>query len=934
MEGYKNVIYDNFNKCILIKRVNSTKFEKIDYEHFYYVESQTPTEYKDIFGRYMRKVKGGPETLKAIKNGGMKICESDLDPVTKFLHSEFDKTELNYSSKDFRICYFDIECQTGRPYYLHTKIKIKNKKTQQEGEVTIRDFEDKFNINEYLVYDVEKKIWSNYKGSCYHNTDFPDPMDAKCPINLLSCYSTVDNEIYMWGMEPYTDKEHPIKNYRYFPDELEMMKDWLSWFNKQKFDILSGYNSDLFDIPYICNRLKLLAERRGIDRDFTVFLSPLARKAKQKNKCAPKTGEVIGQTFEIPGLICLDYMDAYKKFGGHQNLPTWKLDYVAELELNEHKLEYEGSISEIYRKDWNKYVQYNEQDTLLLPKIDSKNPIMDMVVSFAIYCLVPLNKVFSMIATVEGCILRYIHSLNMVMSDLPTSDQVAPDWWHDEEWYKIKEKDGNYYYQNCDWEKGEFTFEPYHVKAGYVYACPGRYGYSMSGDITSSYPHQIMMYNISPETKMIKPTQEMIDSGDYIRSEINQVWYHRNQNAVLPNVVKKVFGEKEHYSNLKKQAIREGKLEQARIYENQRGNAKILANSIYGVCLNRHFHWFDIDNARAITRGGRVCIRFLKDNTDRYYTSRQILNDAKNYFRDCPDFSKTQNLVAKNREGCVIQSDTDSCYCCFDEYRELFKYMDDQEWFYSLEKQMNDFWSKILDIKAKKNKMPQLIIFNRENMFTHFFSFAKKLYIGEVVDAEGDKHWDEPKKKIKGVALTKTVMPKWAQEKATEICFDIMRGLSKQEAEEKIQKAFKGYKELSPTDAGANCGVHEYTKYAKPTEWYVKNGLYYDSGTPFNVKCAVNWNYVCAKEGLGYEPIGQGTKFKYVYLLPNNKYGLEVIGFMGTWPKEFNQLFRIDYETCFQKFLLPCPEDMFQGLHWLRGKETIPLKENKFKKFF
>lgn len=298
------------------------------------------------------------------------------------------------------------------------------------------------------------------------------------------------------------------------------------------------------------------------------------------------------------------------------------------------------------------------------------------------------------------------------------------------------------------------------------------------------------------------------------------------------------------------------------------------------------------------------------------------------------DLTNVDPIVPINKKEATIQSDTDSVYVCFEEYRKLFPNVPDKEWFYSLEEQMNVFWEKILVIKAKKNSMPQLIMFARENIFSDFFSFAKKMYMGDILDAEGEQHWDNPKPKIQGIALKKTEIPEFCQINATELCFNIMRGMEKEAAENEVFEYYKQFKKQNIDKISANRGVHKFNIYAKPTEHYIKYGLSFINKTPFNVKSAVHWNYVCAMENLGYEPIGQGAKFSYVFVLPTNKYGIDNIAYMGSWPKEFNNIFEIDYETCFRKFFMPCPEGMFKGLEWLGEKEKFILKANKFKKFF
>lgn len=654
--GYKNVIYDGFNKQILVRRVGETKYEKLPYNDFYYIETKEPSKYKDCFGRYMKRIDNtNKDTKDTLKRSNLHTAESNLKPEIKWLHEEYDSEELNYTSKDFRICFFDIEVQSGRKFPLSHHIRFRLKERQnniekQENIDTIRNFEDKYDTRLYDVYDEEKRTWRRYRGSCYFNTEFPFAEKALVPINLITCWSNIDKKTYTWGLEPYTDTENPIENYRWFEDELEMFKDFLTWFRKQNFDIWSGWNSDAYDIPYICNRLNRISAERHIDKDFTAALSPLNRKAIHIVRKDDETGKTLLETYEIPGLLTLDYMNMFKKFGPFSNLPSWKLDFVADKTIGRKKLQHEAlSFEEFYRKDYNYYVLYNRRDAELLPAMDEHNHVMDMVISFAHDCLIPLGKVTSMIATATGYILKFIHNNGIVLTDKPS--KKPNDWWYEEGLWKVKQADGNYQLQNVLFEKGNNTCIPYHVKGGHVAATPGRYSFVMSGDITSSYPHQVMMYNISPETKVIKPTKEQIESGEVIRSEINGIGFKRTSDAILPSAVKKVFSEKDYYSKLKNKALKEGDEEKAVIYDCLRTNKKQIANSMYGVCLNENFMLYDIDCARAITRGGRVCIRYIMEQTNRYYTHEQFLKDGMN---EMPviniRFNGEDHWLAKNEE--------------------------------------------------------------------------------------------------------------------------------------------------------------------------------------------------------------------------------------------------------------------------------------------
>lgn len=298
------------------------------------------------------------------------------------------------------------------------------------------------------------------------------------------------------------------------------------------------------------------------------------------------------------------------------------------------------------------------------------------------------------------------------------------------------------------------------------------------------------------------------------------------------------------------------------------------------------------------------------------------------------DIENSELLKAENREGCITQCDTDSAYGCFDELYKKFSYMNDMDWFYCLEKQMIDFWNKILEIKARKNKMPQLIKFERENMFSYFFSFGKKMYLGSIVDAEGERlGYENYHQKIRGVVLRKAEFPDFCKENATPLAFDIVTGISQEEAEDRIRKCFTEFCKQPIDRISSKRGISDYKKYVTRTmDDYLKNGLQFTKGQPANVKMALAYNYICNKYEFSLEPITSGGKFNYVFLKPN-KYNIESIGFIGAWPQEFNKIFEIDYETCFRKFFLAIFKEMFKVLKWIGSKDEISLKKLKINKF-
>lgn len=1062
---YKNVFYDRESNTIYEREVGSLEYKKYPYVFKYFMpDPDKKSKIRDCFGVPMKQMvcntKEDFATYKVLKKK-MRLAESDLKAPVKFIHEKYDKAQLTYEEyKDYRIAFYDIETQTSRRYPMKTKIRVRPLGTEDEETISIYDFEHRGNTKKYEAFDIVENKWKRYYDTCFINQEFPNPEDANYPINLITVYSTVTDQTYTWGLEPYNGNSPEVTNYKWFENEIDMMKDFYIWFWQQHFDVLTGWNSEKFDDSYIINRMRRLQAEHGEKRDFTRLLSPL-KMPVQKRPITDDNGIITGYHYSSPGLYMMDYLELYKFIGFVKNSPSWKLDYIGQKEVKEGKVKLDYGLSEHYIKDYTTYVEYNVQDVRLMVKIEAKKRLWPTTIAYANEALICLDNVFAMTSAHDGYIMRFLHDQDQVYNDMY---EKPADWWHDEGYFKKDLGNGIIEYQNCTPESPT-SFEPYAVKAGYCYADPGRYQHNMSGDITSSYPNHIIMYNISPETRVIKPTAEDIASGRVIRSEVNGVGFLRTDDAILPSVVSKIFDERLKFKLLMQDAEKKGDLVAADRYRTLQLTRKKLINSLYGACLYKNFHLFNIDCARSITRCARVTIRYLKDNTDKYYRSEQILRDSMKFFPviringkwykqedevetdqgklkavditaqntingaaidlyindltkheplkpikkitteklvnvvykgECHLFKMGEtidvvlndtamkmkisvvdggarftnaegqtvtgfdlargatvdgnaidcvNVIEKpisfvDRASVVVQVDTDSNYYCFDEHKiGLFPYMDDMEWFYCMEKQMNWFWKVILDMKAEKNKMTNRIIFTRENMFSNFISYGKKLYLGSVVDKDGKffGYEEDPHKhlKIQGLVLKKAEFPPFCQDKAVSITADVLLGASKEETIRKIQDAYSVFRDAKLDDISASRSVGDVRKYLDhEMDWYVQNGLNIPSGTHQACKIAIYHNYIAAKNKFPIDPLQRGSKAKYLFVYPNNKYGFEVIGF-ETWPKEFNEIFTVDYDTTFEKFFMSVFHALFEVIGWSASrKDYIEYKMTKAKRKF
>jgi DNA polymerase elongation subunit (family B) len=247
-----------------------------------------------------------------------------------------------------------------------------------------------------------------------------------------------------------------------------------------------------------------------------------------------------------------------------------------------------------------------------------------------------------------------------------------------------------------------------------------------------------------------------------------------------------------------------------------------------------------------------------------------------------------------------------------------------------------DFFVKVLERRAAVSKTTNKIKYNRENIFSNMFCFAKKLYIGNVIDAEGKPYpFEKPKHKIMGVGIKRSDMPEFCKEAAEKLAFDICSGQGYQKSLDYISDTFDKFCAAGPNAVSAKKSISEYTKYVpEPIDNYVKNGLHFDKGQVFNAKCALAYNYVIAKHKLPYMPIMNGNKFNYVYVKPTNRYRIEATAFVGAWPKEFDKIFEVDYETMFTKTFIPLFESMFKVAKWIGEKESISLERGGLSAFF
>ena len=286
-------------------------------------------------------------------------------------------------------------------------------------------------------------------------------------------------------------------------------------------DIITGWNSRFFDIPYLVNRIvRVLGEKMAKK------LSPWGW---YKENEITLFGNRKQQIFDLVGISSIDYMDAYKKFT-YVNQESYSLNHIAYAELGEKKLDYSeySSLHELYQTNFQKFVDYNVHDVVLLERLEEKMKLLEMIISLAYMAKCNFNDVFSPVKMWDCIIFNHLKDQQI----------VVPPKKHET---KLEAYEGAY------------------VKTPQI----GRHKWVASFDLNSLYPHLIMQYNISPETLVgMYPESGLVDAlldkefdVDFLKEKNltmtpNGSLYTRKKQGFLPALMEKMYTDRVKYKDL------------------------------------------------------------------------------------------------------------------------------------------------------------------------------------------------------------------------------------------------------------------------------------------------------------------------------------------------------------------------------------------------
>ena len=731
---------------------------------------------------------------------------------------------------------------------------------------------------EHIEFDISKIRLVTVDIETRSENGFPDVESADQEILLITIQDYNTKEITTWGQGPFKIKQDNVR-YIQFNNERDLLNSFINWWMENTPDVVTGWNIQLFDIPFITKR---------IDR---VLGEKLAKRLSPWGLVSQKEVFIKGRKqifYDIGGITQLDYLDLYKKFT-YTNQESYRLDHIANVELGQKKLDHSefDTFQDFYTNGWQKFVEYNIIDVELVDRLEDKMKLIELALTMAYDAKVNYNDVFYQVRMWDTIIYNYLKKKGIV---IPPKEQT--------------DKDEKY--------AGAYVKEP----------TPGVYDWVVSFDLNSLYPHLIMQYNISPETILDErhPTAS-VDKilGEQISFEMykdyavcaNGAMFRKDKKGFLPELMEKMYGErvifkkrmlkaKQEYEKTPTDAL---KKEIARCNNIQMAK-KISLNSAYGAIGNQYFRYFKLANAEAITLSGQVSIRWIENKMNQYLNK----------------------LLQTEGEDYVIASDTDSIYLNLgplvtkflssksDDKAAVVGVLDKicQE---KLEPFIESSYQELADyVSAYEQKMSM----KRENIADRGIWTAKKRYILNVWNSEGVQY-SEPKLKVMGIEAVKSSTPAPCRQMLKD-SFKIMMSGSEDDMIDYIDNCRKKFKQLSPEEISFPRSVSDVAKYKSSSDIYIK-------GTPIHCRGALLYNHYVKKAKLTnkYSLIQNGEKIKFCYLKKPNIIHENIISFIQDFPKELGISKYVDYDLQFDKAFLEPLKIILDAIGW-NVEKTVNLE--------
>ena len=794
--SYVDSWFDRDNDVIKVVERNSKgerEFRDFPVKHTLY--------YKDPRGKFT-SIYGDSLTRVICKNtkdfrkeqaiaSGKQLFESDINPIFVCLSENY----LNQDASKLNVAYFDIEV----------------------------DFD--------------------------HERGYASPDDAFMPITAIAVHLQWLESLVCLAIPPKTltmaQAQEQIKDFPdtiLFDNEADLLNAFLDLIEDA--DVLSGWNSEGFDIPYTVNRVTKTLSKDDTRRFCLFNQYPKRREYERYGKTAV--------TYDLVGRVHLDSLELYRKYT-YEERHSYRLDAIAEYELGERKTAYEGTLDQLYNNDFKTFIEYNRQDTMLLDKLDKKLKFLDLANTLAHENTVLLQTTMGAVAVTEQAIINESHRRGFIVPNRRKMDDR----------------------------------EDTQAAGAYVaYPKEGIHDWIGSLDINSLYPSAIRALNMGPETIVgqLRPTR----TDDYIQTqtakgksfaaaweglfgtfeyssvmnqeigtditvdwengesdilsaaevyrlifESNQPWmmssngtiFTWEKEGIIPGLLKRWYSERKDMQKKLKEAINAGNKIEEEYWDKRQLVKKINLNSLYGAILNPGCRFFDKRIGQSTTLTGRQIAKHMAAKVNEIITG---------------DY----NHIGK----AIIYGDTDSVY--FSAYKTLQKEIDkgiipwSKETVVQLYDQIgeevnNTFLQFMLDTFHCPKNRGDVIKAGREIVGSKSLFITKKRYAVLYYDKEGkraDVDGKPGKIKAMGLDLRRSDTPEFIQTFLSEILEMVLTGAEESTVLDLITEFRSRFKSRPGWEKGTPKRANNITMYETKEKKQGKANM------PGHVRAAINWN--------------------------------------------------------------------------------------------
>jgi DNA polymerase elongation subunit (family B) len=790
--SYVDALYDRQKDRIhVVERVNGQRVYR-DYPADYIFYYDDPRgKFRTIYGTPVSRFssRNNKEFQKELRiNNNKRLWESDINPIFRCLESNY----LGANSPKLQTAFFDIEVDF-HPEKGYSKP------------------EDPFNaITAFSVY-----------------LDWLDKL-----VTLV-----VPPKTYSW--ETAQEICNQYENCYLFEREEDMINTFLDLIDDA--DILTGWNSEGFDIPYtIMRTMKVLS------RDDTRRLCLWGQPPKQREFERFGAKNI---TFDLIGRVHMDYMQLYRKYT-YEERHSYSLDAIGEYELDERKIAYEGTLDQLYNKDFPKFIDYNRQDTMLIAKLDKKLRFLDLANELAHDNTVLLATTMGAVAVTEQAIINEAHQRGMIVPN----------------------------------RRGRDDQENTQAAGAYVaYPKKGMHEYIGAIDINSLYPSAIRALNMGPETIVgqFRPTatdqyiadkiaggasfadawENMFGSLEYqsvmegqpgteitidwedgtsttqtaaeawrLIFEGNQPWtlsangtiFKYDMKGIIPGLLERWYAERKEMQAKKKTAET---AEDTAFWDKRQLVKKINLNSLYGAILNPGCRFFDQRIGQSTTLTGRIIAKHMDAFVNEAITGKyDHVGEAIIYGDTDSVYFSAWPAVKEEVAAGTMEWNKDICLQVYDNIAD----------------QVNESFPGFMERACHcPREMGAIIMGGRELIATKGLFIKKKRYAVLIYDLENnrlDVNGKPGKVKAMGLDLKRSDTPKFVQDFLSEILLDVLTGAEREAVIEKVREFKYRFQDLPAWEKGTPKRVNNLTKYTAEEARLGKANM------PGHVRAAMNWN--------------------------------------------------------------------------------------------